>query len=431
MSTDTKKKSALAGLIAATIAIAATLGIYITVSSTSTVGNVSPTIVFSPVFNAQVNQTVFINATVSDKDGISSIIWEQILGPKAQNITEVGDDLYFIPPKNGTYVFTLEAQDKKNEITVSSIPVLVGNASQEPQPPVPPVPPTCEPNEHLVNGSICVPNPPAPCTNGTENFNGTCVPPNPPPNPNPNPQPEPTQNKTIKVVLTGDIASSTAGKAVFNKIKSLNADNVVVLGDLGYSSSLSWFKSTYGTLGNKLNCVVGNHEAANEDGTSSIEKEAKQYCANAYYFKKNHVLFLGFNTNGDLVTQAAEAGKLLTNTQFMQGIKSVHIMSHKPCAVPPNSHHGLEIKSFCDAVKSKIPNGVTTFYDQAHNHVMSSSADGTYKQIGAGGKSHYTCGTNAQFPFCDNAHYGYLQYDIQPDGTTKAGFYDFNGVQVK
>ena len=413
MSTDTKKKSALAGLIAATVAIAATLGIYITVSSTSTVGNVSPTIIFSPVVNAQVNQTILINATVTDSDGIASIIWEQILGPKS-NWTNVGDDLYFIPPVNGTYVFTLEAQDKKNEITTTSIPVKVGGngTTPTPTPPPTPQPPHCNDNQiYNATTNKCDPKPT----------------PTPPPTPTPTPTPS---NQTVKVALTGDVESSTAGTAVFNSIKKENADHVIVLGDLGYQSSLSWFKSTYGTLGNKLNCVVGNHEAANEDGSAALEKETKQYCTDAYYFKTNHALFMGFNTNGDLTGQATAATKLLTDTNFMNGISSVHVMSHKPCFTPPNSHHTLEIKAFCDTIKSKIPSNVKQYYDQAHNHVMSATNDGIYKQIGAGGKSHYTCPTAAWAGWCDNAHYGYLLYTIKPDGSTTSSFKDYNGKEL-
>ena len=239
-------------------------------------------------------------------------------------------------------------------------------------------------------------------------------------------QPQPNST-TIKVIMLGDVADGSSGTSVFNAVKTQNADNVVVLGDLGYASSLSWFKQTYGSLGNKLNCVVGNHESANEDGTSSLESETKKYCSNTYYFKKNNVLFLGFNTNGDLTAQATSAGKLLQSSAFMQGIKSVHIMSHKGCAVPPNSHHTVEVKSFCDAIKAKIPSTVKAYYDSAHNHVMSSSTDGVYKQSGAGGKSHYECGTDSQFNWCNNSNYGFLVYTIKPDGTTTWQFVDYNG----
>jgi len=288
------------------------------------------------------------------------------------------------------------------------VPPIINNTVDNNTEPNPVPIPVCKDNEHLHDG-VCMPNP----------------------TPVPTPTPQPVSNETIKVILTGDIGTNTDSTSVFNAIKKQNADNVVILGDLGYSSSLSWFKSTYGTLGNKLNCVIGNHDSASEDGSSAVDKEAKAYCANSYYFKKNHVLFLGFNTNGDLNLQGTEAAKLLTNTAFMNGIKSIHIMSHKPCAVAPNAHHPLEIKAFCDFIKSKIPTGVKQYYDQAHNHVMSASADGTYKTIGAGGKSHYTCGVSAAFPFCDNAHFGFLEYTIQPDGTTTSQFEDYNGKVIQ
>ena len=247
------------------------------------------------------------------------------------------------------------------------------------------------------------------------------------------PAPAPTdQTKTMKVVMVGDIESGSSGTAVFNQIKKQNATNIIILGDLGYDSNLNWFKSTYGTLGNKINCVIGNHDAA-EDGSSSIEKEAAQYCSEYYYIKKNHVLFLAFNTNGDLTKQAAAGSVLLSNKDFMNGITSVHIMSHKPCAVPPNAHHPVEakVKTFCDIIKSKIPGGVKPYYDQAHNHVLSSSTDGTYKTTGAGGKSHYTCGTSPDFNFCDNSHYGFLVYTIKSDGITTSQFIDSRGEILK
>ena len=62
---------------------------------------------------------------------------------------------------------------------------------------------------------------------------------------------------------------------------------------------------------------------------------------------------------------------------------------------------------------------------------MSASKDGTYITSGAGGRSHYTCGVNAEFPFCDNVHFGYLEYTIKPDGTSSYKFYDYKGNIVK
>jgi len=301
--------------------------------------------------------------------------------------------------------------EKPNSIACKHLPPVIPPIVNETPPVVNETPPVVVPP--IINNTA----------NNTE--------PNVPPVVMPPTPPIPEGNKTLKIILTGDIGTNTDSMSVFNAIKAKNPDNVIVLGDLGYGSDLSWFKKTYGSLGNKVSCILGNHESANEDGTAKLQTEAAAYCTNSYYFKKNHALFLGFNTNGDLNKQGNEAAKLLDNPSFMTGIKSVHILSHKPCAVAPNSHHPLEIKAFCDFIKSKIPTNVKAYYDQAHNHVMSASADGTYKTIGAGGKSHYTCGVNAAFPFCDNGHFGYLQYDIKPDGTTTSAFYDYKGSIVK
>lgn len=282
--------------------------------------------------------------------------------------------------------------------------------------PIPTPTPTCPPDSFFNKTSqkcdpVVIPNPV----------------PVPTPVPTPQPTPAPVFNQTLKIIITGDVEEGNAGTAVFNRIKAENPTNVFVLGDLGYEDNLQWFKSTYAKLGNLMNCVLGNHEARNEDGSSSLEAEAIALCGNNFYMKKGPTLFLFFNTNSDLVKAATESGKLLTNPDFMKGIKSVHINSHKGCAVPPNSHHGLEIKSFCDAIKSKIPSNVKAIYNSAHNHVLSSSADGTYKQSGAGGRSHYECGENTAFPFCNNSSYGFLEYTIKPDGTTTYIFKDYNG----
>jgi len=344
--------------------------------------NKSPVIEVTTPISVETNKTVNIQAKVSDPDGIvTQIIWNEE-SETDSNFTSNGGNLTFTPIVAGAYIFSVEAIDNNGSSTLKSV---------------------------TVNAVLSAPIP------------------------IPVPTPQPTSNQTLKVIMTGDIENSPAGIAVFNQIKVQNPDNVIILGDLGYQSNLAWFKSTYGTLGNKINCVIGNHESSNEDGSASLQAEATAYCADSYYIKKNHVLFLGFNTNGNLNTQLGSAQQLVMNPDFMNGIKSVHIMSHKDCAAPPNSHHTVESKvlTFCNSLKAKIPTNVKVYFDQAHNHVMSASVDGTYKQIGAGGKSHYTCGVSAAFPFCDNVHFGFLEYIIKPDGTTTSSFMDYNGKVIQ
>jgi len=249
------------------------------------------------------------------------------------------------------------------------------------------------------------------------------------------PVPEPTGTDK-KVIVVGDIDDSTGGKAVFNTIKSKNADAVVVAGDLGYDSTLSWFKSTYGTL--KMVCVPGNHEDDAEDGSAALEKETIAYCSNPFYFKLNGVLFLGINTNGNIDVELGQAQQLVMNPKFMAGVKEVHLLTHKPCATPPNSHHpanedeaAKDVVTLCNSLKAKIPTGVKFVSDSAHNHVLSTSVDGMYKTSGAGGRNHYECGTSTAFPWCDNTHYGYLEYIIKPDGTSSYHFYDSTGKVLR
>jgi hypothetical protein len=391
--------------------------------------------------NATIGEPLILNATIVDDGTITSVIWDLESGPQT-NFTQIGDDLYFTPQSNGTYIFKLEAQDDKNLITTIGVQIIVKSQGD------------CEPDERLVDGKCveiprptCGPNqvynrtdnvcynkplPPKPVCTTSQVYNATtnkCDPkPAPVPVPTPTPVPSPTD---IKVAVVGDIEDSSGGNAIFSQIQKQNPKYVFVLGDLGYESDLSWFKQTYGTMGDKVFCMVGNHEADNEDGSSAIEKETLNYCGNSYWIKYGATLFLVVNSNDKQDTLTTAFGKVLSNTTVMNGVKSLHVLSHKGCVTPPNSHHPAgEIKVFCDWIKSKIPSGIKVYYDSAHNHVMSQSADKAYSQSGAGGKSHYTCGTNAQFPFCNNTKWGFLLYTIKLDGTTTSSFLDQNGAKI-
>jgi len=413
-SIDSKKqKGLLAGLIGALVTVGALVGaISLNVTQTNQQGQVSPTVIISPVINAQIGQVIYLNATIDRTNQvITSVVWDQKLGPNA-NLTQVNDDAYFIPPKNTSYLFTVEVENDKNLITTDSVLVKVGeNVTTQPPVIIPPV---------INNTNTNETTPPV-----INNTNQTIP---------PTPEPEPI--KDIKVIMVGDLDSgNTATKNVVAAIKKANPDLVAVLGDLGYASDLSWFKSAFGSFSGKLVCIPGNHESANQDGTAALEKSTLAYCGEPFYNLKlfNHALFFGINTNGNLDEQLGGAQQVVMNQTFMKDVKTLHVLTHKPCNAPPNSHHPVEtaVKTFCDSLKAKIPSNVKVFFDGAHNHVMSASADGQYKQAGSGGRSHYTCGTSTAFPFCDNVHFGYLEYTIKLDGTTTSQFKDYNGNVVK
>ena len=317
-----------------------------------------------------------------------------------------------IVPSNGT--FTIPKPIPVEPPIINNTPD--NNTIPNPPPPVPPV-------------NNTPPTPPKPTCTADQVYNATtnkCD-----PKPVVTPPPEPVPVKDIHFIVVGDVDDNTGGTGVFNAIKAKNPDIVAVLGDLGYGDNLAWFKSTYGKL--NMVCVPGNHESANEDGTTSIEKETQQFCSLPWYFKFNHVLFIGANTNGDLSTQSTQIQGLLSNAENMKDVKQVHLLTHKPCATFPNAHHPVEknVKAFCDTIRSKVPTGVKFVNDAGHNHVFSANKDQTQITSGAGGRSHYTCGVSTEFPFCDNVHFGYADYLIKTDGTSTLTFYDFNGKIVK
>jgi hypothetical protein len=318
------------------------------------------------------------------------------------------------------------------EPVVVNVTVPLPNVTEPTPIPVPPPKPTCDTDEfynatlnECTAKPIPVP-PPKPTCTAEQVYNPTTNKCDPKPAP-----PVPT-TKPFTFTVVGDIDNSNAGTNVFNTIKSQNATFDFVLGDLGYDDDLDWFKSTYGTLGDKMYCVIGNHEADNEDGSASIEKEAKNYCGDSYWFRYYNNLFLFFNTNGDLNIQSTKAIALLKNVTVIKDVKNIFVLSHKPCEAAPNSHHEVEssVKTFCDKIKSAIPTTINSIYISAHNHVYSESADKKYITIGAGGRSHYTCGTNTSFPICDNTHYGFLKLYVTTEGKVASQFIDYNGKVI-
>jgi hypothetical protein len=231
----------------------------------------------------------------------------------------------------------------------------------------------------------------------------------PPPNPPPIPVPV---GDVSKVCLVGDLKGST----VPNMMKGCNYK--IGLGDLGYASDLSYFKSLNFNM-----CVIGNHDSP-EDGSSAIYQEALAYCRDHWSLSPTpNVLILGFNTNGDQSTQLNGAKQLLSDTNSMANVKTVIFVSHKAGHVPPNSHHPAEAKSLYTQLEALVPSHITLFEIVGHNHVSSSAPSKNWYQAGAGGKSFYSCGTDAVWTFCDNSNFGYLELTIDnTNGNTAAKF---------
>jgi hypothetical protein len=98
-------------------------------ASSSLQENKPPVIVVTSPIRGEVNQTVTINASISDTDGnITSIIWNQEdeFPPVNMNILPDKQSMSFIPKQNVTYVFSIEAVDNNGSTTLKSALVNVG-----------------------------------------------------------------------------------------------------------------------------------------------------------------------------------------------------------------------------------------------------------------------------------------------------------------
>lgn len=341
---------------------------------------------------------------VSDPDGnITLIAYKQTSGP-AVNLTlgEGNTSAVFSVQENGTYKFAVTAYDNNQASTTKSITANVGEI---------PVPPVDTDNDGVPDSQDNCPNVANPDQKDSDgNGVGDAC----------DVQPNPTN--VSKVAMVGDLK----GTAVRDAIKNINPDLVVALGDLTYSSDLSSYISGWvNVFGDKSDCVIGNHDS-NEDGSGAIIQQAINECGNTWEKSIGTTTFIGINTN--------DLSKMPTVT-LPNDTKNVVILSHKPCVkTPPNSHHPLEsdVTLFCSKVGDQVPSGVKVFYVNGHNHIMSFNMDKTIFTSGAGGRSHYTCGTSSEWPFCNNQKYGFLEFDIDKNnGDITTQFKDVNGAVVK
>ena len=243
--------------------------------------------------------------------------------------------------------------------------------------------------------------------------------------PIPEPEPQPTNNETRVINFVGDVHGSNGDK-VFSAIKDSGADLTVVLGDLWYGD---WdkFYETYGTLGNQVACVLGNHEYS--DNTDHL---ALPYCGNDWFIEYNGVLLVGINANEGLATQLENAKELFANQTFMEQFDTVIFNSHQPCFVNEGAHHpvdedGNEMPNFCKALEQSVPDGISQIYIAGHEHNMQKGETNGNKWFisGAGGREHYDCGTGAIM--CNDSAFGFLQLKIEPDGKITEQFVNSNG----
>ena len=120
-----------------TFLIASTVLIIVTSSDLSTRSfgqsdvqiNKLPVIAVTSPIEGEVNQTVIINASISDPDGnITSIIWNQedVFPTVKMNISQDKQSMSFIPTQNATHVFSILGIDNNGSLTLESVQVNIG-----------------------------------------------------------------------------------------------------------------------------------------------------------------------------------------------------------------------------------------------------------------------------------------------------------------
>lgn len=101
----------------------------ITFAQSTAPENKPPVIIVKSPIEGQINQTVVINASISDPDGnITSIIWNQESESPTvtMDISQDKQSMSFNSTQNTTYVFSIEGIDNNGAATLESVQVNVG-----------------------------------------------------------------------------------------------------------------------------------------------------------------------------------------------------------------------------------------------------------------------------------------------------------------
>ena len=245
---------------------------------------------------------------------------------------------------------------------------------------------------------------------------------------------EAVKGKISNVTIIDAVGDIECSSKLHDRIKYDNPTLFIALGDLCYKRDLTNFTITYSDFKNadKLACVIGNHDSE-ENGDLKVLKQALDYCGDHWYRKvaNNSTLLIGLNTNGNITNQSDWGRSLVTNSSFMNGIKNVMLVAHKPAHTPPGSDHDAEnptVQMFSTII-GNITKNVQIFEIAAHNHLMAESSNGQWFISGAGGRNLYDFTAHPDWSFINNKDHGYLQIKINnTDGDIMGThFYSFDG----
>ena len=261
----------------------------------------------------------------------------------------------------------------------------------------------------------------------------------------------PENRNHTRVIIAGDLTADPFGDSIAKGIKDRKPNLFVGIGDLGYADDLKWYISSFSSLGDRAKCVIGNHDAKEESDSNPVVQKTVDTCGISWHFKiaNGTSLMLGFNTNGDLNKQdnlnkqLDITKKVLSNNTLMNGVKSIYILTHKPCFTHPNSDHkvgqsdAVKVPPFCNSLADVLPQGVNITYVSGHNHEIASTSDGPkladgskFVSGGGGRHSHQKCGWDNDWKRCDTVD-GFLEFRIDNnDGSAIWKFLNATGDPI-
>jgi Calcineurin-like phosphoesterase len=223
------------------------------------------------------------------------------------------------------------------------------------------------------------------------------------------------ENPRHRIAFVGDIGTSKSGKATIYAILREKPNAVVLLGDMGYSSTSSSFGKLLKPLksnGIQVLCNIGNHDSEEEEKDSKEEAYWK-LCSPGQGFwnlKGGPLTIIGINTQCEgnpLFSKSNCNSNTIGN--YLKGIKKnefVLTTSHKPLCDTPKSNHPAY--TCTPAILSEFKRLNVDADIGAHNHCMATDGKGNFIS-GAGGKSHYSC---SGWAFTNSEDYGYLLLSV-------------------
>jgi len=204
----------------------------------------------------------------------------------------------------------------------------------------------------------------------------------------------------FKFAAVGDIECKGSDK-IFSLIKANTPDakRVLLLGDLGYSSSSKCIKISCDKY--QENCIptVGNHDKA-----SDIKKIFGKGDGVGWY-KQNNVVFVGINSELSASTVKSKLVPIINRFDNDSSVDFIIPFEHKPFVTNPSAHHPeSDAKDYRKVILPVLQTSnkvILVLFGHNHGYQQCSVGDINFITSGQGGRDPYSWGSKTD----DNCHF--------------------------